>query len=164
MTLPASGSISLSQVNVELGRASNAKTSLGESAVRSRAGVASRAIGKASLRGKSSYTPMQASGVNAIASGQASSANSGGTAAVNPSVNVAYGSGGYTFQWAYMPGYGTGSSLSNATSQSCAVSKTFAKLSNGSFDEFLQCTITDNTGHTVVVSNIEASASWGTAV
>lgn len=53
MALPASGQISLSQVAVELGRASNATTSLGESAVRSLAGVPSGAISLDNLHGKS---------------------------------------------------------------------------------------------------------------
>lgn len=56
MTLPSSGSISLSQVAVELGRASNATTSLGESAVRTLAGVASGAIAMSNLRGKTNGT------------------------------------------------------------------------------------------------------------
>lgn len=41
MALPLSGSISLSQVNVELGRASNAAINMNESAVRALFGKAS---------------------------------------------------------------------------------------------------------------------------
>ena len=52
MPLPTIGPLSLSQVNTELGRASNATISLGEAAVRALAGVASGPISKASLRGK----------------------------------------------------------------------------------------------------------------
>lgn len=52
MTLPASGAISISQVSVELGRASTATTSLGESAVRTLAGVSSGAISLSNLYGK----------------------------------------------------------------------------------------------------------------
>jgi len=54
MTLPASGAISMSQVSVELGRASTATTSLGETAVRTLAGVSTGAIAMSNLYGKSS--------------------------------------------------------------------------------------------------------------
>lgn len=52
MALPSSGSISLSQVAVELGRSSTATTSLGESAVRTLFGVASGAISMSQGYGK----------------------------------------------------------------------------------------------------------------
>jgi len=54
MTLPVSGAISMSQVDTELGRASNATVSLGETAVRTLAGVPSGAISMSNLYGKSS--------------------------------------------------------------------------------------------------------------
>lgn len=56
MALPTTGPISLSQVNIELGRAANATISLGEAAVRDLAGAASGAIGLQNLRGKSFVT------------------------------------------------------------------------------------------------------------
>lgn len=56
MTLPTTGSISLSAVNAELGRASAAAISLGETAVRNLAGIATGAISLGNLRGKSSGT------------------------------------------------------------------------------------------------------------
>lgn len=64
MTLPASGTISISQVSVELGRASTATTSLGESAVRTLAGVASGAISLADLYGKSAAGPTNFGGTH----------------------------------------------------------------------------------------------------
>lgn len=52
MTLPTTGPISLADVNVELGRASNAPISLGETAVRTLAGLSSGQLGLSNLRGK----------------------------------------------------------------------------------------------------------------
>lgn len=56
MTLPASGAISLSQVNTELGKASNALIALNDTAVRALAGVPSGPIGINNLYGKSALT------------------------------------------------------------------------------------------------------------
>lgn len=66
MALPSSGAISLSQVSVELGRAANASVSLGETASRNLAGVASGAISLANLYGKSAVTKFTNS-VNRVA-------------------------------------------------------------------------------------------------
>jgi hypothetical protein len=59
MTLQSSGAISLGNVNTELGRSSTAAISLGETAVRTLAGVSSGAIALSNLYGKSnvSFTP-----------------------------------------------------------------------------------------------------------
>lgn len=56
MALPESGAISLSQVNVELGNASNAVISMGDADVRALFGVASGAISMSNGYGKSSET------------------------------------------------------------------------------------------------------------
>jgi len=56
MTLPASGQISLNQVNVELSRSGTTTISLGEAAVRALAGVPSGAISMSNLWGKSAVT------------------------------------------------------------------------------------------------------------
>ena len=55
MALPTT-TISMSQVNTELGRSATASINLNETAVRTLAGVASGAISMDNLRGKSSYT------------------------------------------------------------------------------------------------------------
>jgi len=57
MTLPsAPNSISMSQVNTELGRSSTASINLNETAVRTLAGVASGTISMDNLRGKTAFT------------------------------------------------------------------------------------------------------------
>jgi len=56
MTLPASGAISLSQVNTELGLTASTTVSLGASNVRTLAGVASGLIALSNLYGKSNIT------------------------------------------------------------------------------------------------------------
>jgi hypothetical protein len=55
MTLPASGAISLSQVNVELGNSSIAPISLNQSTVRTLFGIPSGAISMNAGHGKSNY-------------------------------------------------------------------------------------------------------------
>lgn len=63
MTLPSTGSISMSQVNIELAKASNARISMNDAAVRSLAGKASGTISFADLRGKSNITWSHPAGV-----------------------------------------------------------------------------------------------------
>ena len=53
MTLQASGAISIGNISVELGRSSTAQSSLGESALRTLASVASGAISMSNFYGKS---------------------------------------------------------------------------------------------------------------
>lgn len=153
MTLPASYPISMSQINTELGRASNATTSLTESAVRTLAGVPSGAISFGNLLGKSS---LSASGVNDFRSYSTTAA--AGTASAFPSVNRSGGTGSYTYSWSFTSNP-QGASLSNSTSQTPTVSMSFAKNSTGGFSAVLQCVVTSG-GSSVTVSNINAGADW----
>ena len=57
MTIKSSGLISLSDINVELGRAANAPISLNDPAVRTLLAVSAGAIGLANAYGKSNYAP-----------------------------------------------------------------------------------------------------------
>ena len=56
MTLQASGAIAISDINVELGRASTYNSNLNESALRTLAGVPSGAISLSSFYGKSNFS------------------------------------------------------------------------------------------------------------
>ena len=58
MTLQSSGAISLGNVNTELGRSATATISLGETAVRTLAGVPSGTISLSNLYGKSNAPPV----------------------------------------------------------------------------------------------------------
>jgi hypothetical protein len=97
MTLQSSGSISLGQVNTELGRSATATISLGESAVRTLAGIASGTISLSDLYGKSNIPALGLKGY--WAGGDDASAASAAIdgiqfsneASYNPSVTLADG-------------------------------------------------------------------------
>lgn len=165
MTLPVSGTISLSDVLAEIQRVTPGRSptiSLGDADVLNLAGKSGLPVSLSDLYGKSSYVPMTVMPHNDIRS-SVSSASSGGTAIATPSVSVTNGSGGYTYAWSITSQTAV-VTLSNASSASCTVSKSYSRYENSDFDVFLQCVVTDSTGHTVTVSNIEAYAAWGTMV
>lgn len=162
MTLPASGTITMSQIDVELGKASTANITLNDSNARSLAGVttAGSTISMSNFYGKSAYTTMTGTGTNDTGTINDSSVN--GTAYTYPKVTVSGGSGGYTYSWSFTSTSGTGAvpTLSNATLAQCTVSLAFTAGDTGNYDCFLKCVITDNTSHTITVSNVEAQTQW----
>ncbi len=79
MALPASGSISLSQVNTELGIASTTAISMNQTNVRSLFGVASGVISMSNGYGKSSFTAITGQYNGQYQSGSATSSYSFGS-------------------------------------------------------------------------------------
>lgn len=154
MTMPSSGTISMAQIDVEIGRASNAVISLGESAVRTLAGVPSGPISLSQFYGKSSYTPMSGTGIDGLTEGAAGGTQY--TGSCYPYVTVSGGSGGYTFAWTFITA--NGSTLVNPTSSNPVVRHIIGKFGY-SGTSTLQCVITDNTLHQITVSPVNATFS-----
>lgn len=105
----------MSQVNTELGRSSSAQISLGESAVRTLAGVASGAIAMSNLRGKSAMS-VSANDVSGSAGGFAQ-AGSVSTSGSSPNTTVTGGTSPYTYAWTHIStASGNTPGISNASS------------------------------------------------
>lgn len=158
MTLPTSGTLDFGMVLNEIKIANSGRVlpiSLLDSDVLSLAGKSGAPISLLDLYGKSSF---KVTGNNASTS--LSSMNAGGTCSASPSVSVIGGSGTITYQWSITSNTGLTPTLSNANSSACTVSKTFAKLSDGSFDAVLQCVVTNGNGTTATVTGITAHGDW----
>jgi hypothetical protein len=161
MTLPASGTISLTDVMNEIRLVTPGRAypiSLGDSDVRALAGLPSGAISLSDLYGKSSYIPLNVTGNNSANS--VSSAGGAGSVTCNPSVSVTGGSGGNTYAWSFTANPNS-CALGLSTSAACTVSHGYTLNANGGANATLQCIVTDNTGHSVTASGITASLSWG---
>lgn len=160
MTLPTSGALSLSDVLVELQTANSARAApinLGDADVLALAGVSAPPISLSDLYGKSSYTPMTVTGIGDDES--FNSQFSAGVASCSPSVSVSNGSGGNAFAWTFTSNPNS-CALANASSQACTVSHSFNKFAFGVASAVLQCAVTDNTGHTVTATGINANLDW----
>lgn len=159
MTLPASGSISLGQVLDELRTTNPGRglpISLGDADVRALAGKPSGPISLSDLYGKSSVSPLTATGNNDHTF--TSSAYGSGTASAYPSVSVSGGSGARSFAWSILTSSAP-VTLSNTGSQICTVSRAFTQNSQGYISAYLRCVVTDATG-SVTVDNIVGIIEW----
>lgn len=160
MTISAVAPISLADVMTELrivtpGRAY--PIALGDADVRALAGVASGPISLTNLLGKSSYIPMNVTPHND--SGFLSTSGSGGTVVCHPSVSVTGGSGGTTYLWEITSSFNS-PVLTATTSAACTVSRNVLAGTIGTATATLRCTVTDNTGHVIIIDGILATLDW----
>jgi hypothetical protein len=146
MSLPASGSISMSQIAAELSIGSGG-LNLNDSRVRGLAGIGSGTISFSSLRGKSNVQPLTAT--SSGTDGSAISASGGGVVTGSVTANPSGSTGSYTYAWVIISG---NASLVDASSQTCSVTGSYAKLQSYIRNISLQCTVTS--GSTSVVTTI----------
>jgi hypothetical protein len=142
MTLPASGTLAVSQVNVELGRASNAPFSFNDSAVRALAGVTgANTVSMSQLRGKSSWTVPTASPNNV--SDFFPTNNGSGTYNAYPGVFLSGGSGNFSISWAIINYSDSSWNLLVNSGTSARVTHNYTRFGYSGW-VVLRATITDN--------------------
>lgn len=107
------GTISMSDVNTELGKSSTAQISLNDTDVRTLAGVSSGAISMDNLRGKSSLTVDYPALASATVSNQQNCASLSVTAG---SPTISGGNGTYTYSWTRTSG-SSGFNINSTTAQ-----------------------------------------------
>jgi hypothetical protein len=155
MTLPASGAISMSQVNVELSRAWNAAISLDEVAVRDLAGVPSGAISMSQLHGKSASAPLSASaspGTYIYKSRGTTGVLSSGTITINPSG----GTGGYSYAWSVLSNNAGGGLTNGTTNQTNNFNTSSFGAASGWRQTVLRCTVTSGAQSV----NVDITIDW----
>lgn len=160
MTLPTSGSLSLSNVLAELQIANPARAlpiSLGDPDVLALAGKSALPISLSDLYGKSSQLPLTVD-VQTF-DGVFSSAFSGGTASAQAFASAAGGSGGYSFTWVVVSSPG-GATIGPLDGSAVDISHRFTKLSDGAVTVIFNLTVTDSQGHVVTIPNISITAEW----
>jgi hypothetical protein len=144
VTLPASGSISLGQVATELGVA--LPISLGDTNVRTLAGVASGAISLTNLYGKTAGAAMSAAAPNILAQ---RSTNTTGVVSGTSTATPTGGTAPYTYAWA-ISGASQGMAAGGTTTATLGMSKSCAPgaLNN----ETWVCTVTDSAAHSATAT------------
>lgn len=144
MTLPVyPNQIAMNQVNTELGFAWNRQTSLGESSVRTLAGVASGQIAFSNLHGKSAYTNIYGVGYNLAPNNadlnpyyycmQTQWVQCPLTVSLNTGWITIYGSGGYPSKWVSGWTHLSGTALDNGEASGVLVRFTKNPVGRGTW-------------------------------
>lgn len=159
MTLPTTGSLSLSDVLTELKIANPSRTapiSLGDADVLALAGKSAPPISLSDLYGKSGIPPVVVTG-----HGDSNSVTSavGTQVACHPSATYTGGNGAApSYFWEFVTNP-NGCAISNQTSQTCTVTHAYTTNSSGSASATLKCTVT--TGPVSgFATGIPADLSW----
>lgn len=161
MTTPASGAITIGQAAAEAGVGLPA--SLGDTALRTLAGVPSGPISMSDLYGKSAGAPPPAPSPLTVqtqdGSGYADSSTTSGTVSCQVTATVTGGTGTIIHLWEFTsnPGQFT---LSNSNSPTAQVSRNYVRYSSGVADAKLRYTARDSTGASVVAQPVTATLEW----
>ena len=144
------GTISMSDVNVELSRAAGTTISLNDTIVRNLAGVSSGTISMDNLRGKSAYTPMSLGYTGGV--GEAY----GGcqTVSASATVSVSGGIGPFTYVWTRTSGSTAPTSRSSGSTSSRTDSMTASQYlcANGEASSSYSVVVTDSTSATASIT------------
>jgi len=167
MTLPASGTISLTLVMNELRIATPGRAypiSLGDSDVRALAGKLSGPISLSDLYGKSAAAPVQPMTLYP----SASNLNYGNvpnqmTGSINLSVAVTGGARPLTYSWSEIAVTNGMTLKSETNGPSLNFERTINANSNGTATARAKCTVTDANGVTASTALLTGSITWGNA-
>lgn len=142
MTLP-NGALSMYEVNLELGRPGTQSINMNDMAVRTLAGVGgyNTGISMLSLRGKSSYTAVYATGRGDSYSEGYYGSRQQSVHTLNPSVSPSSGTGSYSYTWEFESAPGS-FSLENVNSQVPNLKITVPRFGI-SASCVLRCTVSD---------------------
>lgn len=157
MTTPTNGAISLNEVLAELRIANpgrGAAISLGDADVLALAGKSAAPVSLSDFYGKSIFKATATGEYTSVSSIQA-----GGTCYSSPYITAIGGSGATTYQWTVLSNSGA-ATFRFPNEATCQLSRTFSKLSQGSFDVVLQCVVADSAGHSITLTGIIAHGDW----